>query len=210
MTGRWRKTALRLVGSGKYWWGSVMRVMMFLMFALLVFGSASAQTPPAAHSGPSMPDGAGKPIIQKQCVMCHTLSVVTSKHASHDEWDQVVNQMVSRGAELTDEEVDTVVAYLAKNYGPLDKAASSTTATTAGAAESTATPEASAAATPVNINKASAQDLETTLGFTKAESEMIVQYRAQHGDFKTWKDVAAVPGGPSSAKVEGIEKQITF
>ena len=37
------------------------------------------------------------------------------------EWDQVVNQMVSRGADLSDEEIDTVIEYLSKNYGPLDQ-----------------------------------------------------------------------------------------
>ena len=37
------------------------------------------------------------------------------------EWDQVVNQMVSRGADLSDDDIDTVIEYLTKNYGPLDQ-----------------------------------------------------------------------------------------
>ena len=68
-----------------------------------------------------MPDGAGKEIVQKQCAVCHGLTVVTAKHASRKEWEQVVNQMVSRGADLTDDEIDTVLEYLTKNYGPLDQ-----------------------------------------------------------------------------------------
>jgi competence ComEA-like helix-hairpin-helix protein len=49
-------------------------------------------------------------------------------------------------------------------------------------------------------NKASAQDLESSLGRFKAEAEPIVKYREQNGNFKTWHDVAAVPG-VSAAKI---------
>jgi glucose dehydrogenase/cytochrome c5 len=84
--------------------------------------SPSAQTTAApAAGGAAMPDGAGKAIVQKQCAVCHGLTVVTAKHASRKEWEQVVNQMVSRGADLTDDEIDTVLEYLTKNYGPLDQ-----------------------------------------------------------------------------------------
>ncbi len=88
--------------------------------------SANPSTsPPATAATPAgsaaMPDGAGKDIVQKQCAVCHALTVVTAKHASRKEWEQVVNQMVSRGADLTDDEIDTVLEYLTKNYGPLDQ-----------------------------------------------------------------------------------------
>jgi competence protein ComEA len=178
------------------------------IFFALAAGIASAQTDPSSAGPNAMPDGAGKPIVQQKCVICHNLTVVTSKHASQKEWDQVVNQMVSRGADLSDEEIDTVIAYLSKNYGPLDQKA----APSASAGEqpaSTDTTAADTSSTPVNVNKASAQDLESSLGLPKAEAEAIVKYREQNGNFKTWHDVAAVPG-VSAAKIEGIQKRITF
>ncbi len=133
-------------------------------------------------------------------MVCHALTVVTSKHSSRKEWDQVVNQMVSRGADLTDEEIDTVIEYLSKNYGPLDQ----TTTPSASPADQPASTDA-----PVNVNKASAQDLESSLGLAKPEAEAIVKYREQKGNFKTWQDVAAVPGVPS-AKIEEMQKRLTF
>jgi glucose dehydrogenase len=81
----------------------------------------SPQTAPLPANSAAMPDGAGRPIVQKQCAVCHALTVVTAKHASRGEWEQVVNQMVSRGADLTDDEIDAVIGYLAKHYGPLDQ-----------------------------------------------------------------------------------------
>jgi len=173
------------------------------VFLAVGLSSAYAQTaPPAA----AMPDGAGKPIVQRACSACHALTVVTSKHASQKEWDQVVNQMVSRGADLTDDEIDTVIAYLAKNYGPLDQKA--TPPTEAAPSSDTTAPPATDT-TPVNVNKASAQELESSLGLEKPEAEALVKYREQNGNFKTWHDVAAVPG-ISAAKVEGMQKRISF
>jgi competence protein ComEA len=174
---------------------------MKLVVVLLAvgLGSGSAQTTPAAAA---MPEGAGKVVVQRACSACHAVTVVTSKHASQKEWDQVVNQMVSRGADLTDEEVDTVIDYLAKNYGPLDQKA---TPSTDPASSDAAAPDT----TPVNVNKASAQELESSLGLEKPEAEALVKYREQNGNFKTWHDVAAVPG-ISAAKVEGLQKRITF
>jgi hypothetical protein len=71
----------------------------------------------AQNSAPML-DGPGKTIIQKACVGCHSLKVVTSKRATHDEWAALVDQMVSKGAEVPDEDVDKVVQYLADHYGP--------------------------------------------------------------------------------------------
>jgi hypothetical protein len=84
--------------------------------------------PLIAQDDVTLPDGAGKAIVQRMCVGCHSLKTVTSKHATKDQWSTIVQQMVSRGADGTDEEIDTVVDYLAKNFPPLtqDKSGQST------------------------------------------------------------------------------------
>jgi mono/diheme cytochrome c family protein len=81
----------------------------------------NAQTTASVAPSAQMPEGEGKAIVQKQCAVCHAITVVTAKRASHSEWEQVVNQMVSRGADLSDDDIDTVLEYLTKNYGPLDQ-----------------------------------------------------------------------------------------
>ena len=197
----------------------MIRLVAFVMLVGLALVGGSGQTTPPAPSTDTLPDGAGKAVVQKQCVMCHSLSVVTSKRASHTEWEQVVNQMVSRGADLSDDEIDTVIEYLSSHYGPLDQKATPSTSSSPGAASSdapaapasdaTASPAAGTTSTPVNVNKASAQDLESSLGLAKADAEAVVRYREQNGNFKTWHDVAAVPG-VSAAKIEEIQKRITF
>jgi competence ComEA-like helix-hairpin-helix protein len=191
----------------------MIRLVTFGGFLILASVSALAQSTPPVASAATMPDGDGKSIVQKGCTVCHSLSVVTSKRASHTEWTQVVNQMVSRGADLTDDEIDTVIEYLSKNYGPLDQKALPTAAATAGdqppASATAAAPADSTTSTPVNINKAGAQELQSALGLSKDEAEAVVRYREQNGNFKTWKDVAAVPG-VSAAKIEDIQKRLAF
>lgn len=56
--------------------------------------------------------------MQRTCVSCHALKVVTTKRATKDQWSAVINLMLSKGADLDDDEVDVVVDYLAKNFGP--------------------------------------------------------------------------------------------
>ena len=97
---------------------------MIKLIALMVFTAASLcsagaqSTHTSTPTGTALPDGAGKPVIQRACGSCHTLNIVTSKRASSDEWTHVVNEMVSRGADLSDNEMDTLIQYLTTNFGP--------------------------------------------------------------------------------------------
>ena len=74
-----------------------------------------------AASAESLPPGKGKAIVQQECKGCHALKVVTSKRASKEQWTTVVNQMITRGAEVPDEDIETVVEYLSKNFGTARK-----------------------------------------------------------------------------------------
>ena len=91
-----------------------MRILLLVAAALA--GTAALAQAPAAHPAP-LPEGAGKAQVEAACAGCHDMSVVTAKHYSAAKWDDVVQQMVSRGAPVSDADYDAVVDYLAKNYG---------------------------------------------------------------------------------------------
>jgi mono/diheme cytochrome c family protein len=65
-----------------------------------------------------LPDGKGKDLLQQICTDCHGLDVITSQKATKDGWASIVDSMVSRGANGTKEQLDTIIDYLAKNFGP--------------------------------------------------------------------------------------------
>jgi competence ComEA-like helix-hairpin-helix protein len=125
-----------------------------------------------------LPAGKGKDLVENSCGACHGLDVVVAQHATKDGWASIVDYMVSRGASGTPDEIQTIVDYLAKNFPPLpDK---------------------------VNVNKATAQDIETGLSLTTAEAEAIVKYRTDHGNFKDFDSLSKVPG--VDAKKAGSQK----
>src|SRR3954447_3775507 len=71
----------------------------------------------AAQSGPRLPDDTGKAVAERMCAPCHGLSVVVSTRRSREDWQNVVANMVSRGAVGSPEDVKAVVDYLSAHFG---------------------------------------------------------------------------------------------
>jgi competence ComEA-like helix-hairpin-helix protein len=184
--------------------------------------STIAQSAPNNAGSETLPDGPGKDIVIKKCLPCHNARVTTARRGSGsaDEWEQVVNKMVSQGAELTDDEIDLVVQYLSVNYGPNSK--STHPAPSGKEAEPSsdkkapqtppglsASPDPSNPSVPVRVNKASVEELEAALGLSRTQAEAIARYRERHGDFKIWQEVSSVPGVPAE-KIRDHQKSLIF
>ena len=61
----------------------------------------------------------------------------------------------------------------------------------------------------VNINTATLEELQTIKGIGKKKAEAILQYRKEHGAFRTKEDLLRVKGIGKKA-LEAIESQVTF
>ena len=61
----------------------------------------------------------------------------------------------------------------------------------------------------VNINAATLEELQTIKGIGKKKAEAILQYRKEHGPFRTKEDLLQVKGIGKKA-LEAIESQVTF
>ncbi len=97
--------------------GATLVMLSFGLFPAPGLGQAPASASPATPAD-ALPDGPGKKVVQRMCTSCHDLKTVTSKHATHDEWASTVDLMMSRGADGSDADVEAVVKYLTKNFGP--------------------------------------------------------------------------------------------
>ena len=73
-------------------------------------GLASAQEP-------GLPDGPGKAQVMKACTACHAITQVTEQRKSQAEWADTVDQMIARGAQVSDPDYTVIVQYLGKNLG---------------------------------------------------------------------------------------------
>ena len=115
------------------------------------------------------------------CSMCHAPDAVIGKQGTRQWWQSKVTEMLQEVTDIPGSDVDAIVAYLAKNF-PI---------------------------VTVNVNKASAKDLEAGLELTSKESEAIVQYRDAKGNFKTLDDLKKVPG-LDAVKIESKKDHVEF
>lgn len=65
----------------------------------------------------TLPEGKGRAAFQRICSVCHSVNVTTSQRMTRAEWNGVVNDMVSRGAQGTSGELESIVNYLSTNFG---------------------------------------------------------------------------------------------
>ena len=141
----------------------------------------------------SLPEGKGRAEFQRICGMCHGVEIVTKLKLSAEQWSGMVDDMVSRGAQGTDDEFDLIVTYLTANFGK-------------SRADGDSKP---AAGSKVDVNNATARELADTLGLSSSDAEAIVQYRKDKGAFKEWPELRKVPG-IDLKKLEDRKDQITF
>jgi len=82
--------------------------------AVITFAAtAAAQSPP-----PVLPEGQGKELVEAVCTACHTLERVVAKRATKAEWQDKVLEMLQEDPDITQQERDQIVEYLAKAFPP--------------------------------------------------------------------------------------------
>ncbi len=105
------------------------------------------------------------PTFQRVCSNCHPIARVTATRRLKKQWEETIEAMItSRGAKVSDEDFDTILGYLARNYGR------------------------------VNVNQAPADELIEVLAVTDTVAGAIVSYRTEHGAFADFDALAKVPG----------------
>lgn len=65
-----------------------------------------------------LPDGEGKKILQNSCTACHGLDDVVASHMDKIGWLNLIDSMISNGAQVDDKDKPVLVDYLVKNFGP--------------------------------------------------------------------------------------------
>jgi hypothetical protein len=70
----------------------------------------------AQQTSAEPPSGPGLELIQRSCVSCHDITMITSKRKTPDEWATVLEAMATRGAEVTPDEMQVIGEYLAQHF----------------------------------------------------------------------------------------------
>lgn len=131
-----------------------------------------------------LPDGPGKPVLEKLCLQCHDVAKSVSLRQDRNGWGQTMTKMIAMGMKGSDEEMQTVLDYLVEHFPP-------------------------EALPPININTARAIQIESRFSLKRSEAAALLKYRKEHGPFKTIDDLKNVPG-IDFAKIEAKQDTIVF
>jgi isocitrate/isopropylmalate dehydrogenase len=117
-----------------------------------------------------LPDGLGKEVAERLCSVCHEAERAASVRLTREGWEGELAKMVDLGMKATDEEMKQLLDYLSEHFkGEASK--------------------------PINLNSATAVELESVAALLRKEAAAWIAYRAKT-PCKTLDDLKKVPGVP--------------
>jgi competence protein ComEA len=157
--------------------GCVWRRGRALVFVAVLAWAAVTAVIAAGHSrasqvpqpAPQEPTPEPPAAFVRLCVKCHPASRVVDARRARSQWEEVLDQMVTRGATGSDEDFEIVLEFLVTEYGR------------------------------VAINSAPADELAQVLHLDAKAADAIVGYRKTHGPFADFDALVAMPGAPVEA-----------
>jgi cytochrome c5 len=79
------------------------------------FGPGSPRPAPAVAV--TLPNGAGKELVEQRCTLCHDLDRIAGVKRDQRDWESIVANMVARGAPASADEARGILAYLTQQFG---------------------------------------------------------------------------------------------
>jgi cytochrome c5 len=91
------------------------------------FGPKTQAPATPAPAAPGTQDGAaadaaGKALVDGVCASCHATDLTTTKNATRQEWQGIIDRMKSYGTAIDDKQTGILLEYLVKHYGPKQQA----------------------------------------------------------------------------------------
>lgn len=136
---------------------------------------------PLSAADSDLPEGNGKEAVQNNCTDCHSVERIKAQRLDEEGWDGILREMMETGASINPEDIQVIVEYLTKNFGPDKK---------------------------LNVNTAGALEIASVLHLTSADAKAIVEYRNRNGKFKNLTDLEKVDS--LAEKIEAKKALIEF
>jgi competence protein ComEA len=151
----------------------------------LLAGTVVVAVVHAASAQTKLPDAPGKDAMVRICGACHEAQRSASVRLTREGWQEVIAKMVALGAKGTDEELAQVLEYLATNFK-------------------------GEALRPLNLNKATAVELESVAGLLRKEAAAWIAHRAKAGPCTSLDDFKKVPGVPYKKITDRRDRLVCF
>ena len=119
---------------------------------------------PAHGAAGRRQDAKGQQVFTTVCSRCHPVERITALRRTRSQWEETITNMITaRGAQVPDEDFDTILTYLTREYGRVD------------------------------INRGQSDDIVEVLGLGTEMADAIVAYRKEHGPFADFEALLKVP-----------------
>jgi DNA uptake protein ComE-like DNA-binding protein len=132
-----------------------------------------------------LPDAPGKDETVRLCGTCHEVERAAAVRLTREGWQDTIAKMVDLGAEGSDEEVAKVLDYLSEHFK-------------------------GDAPRPLNLNTATAVELESIVGLLRKESAAWIAQRKTSGPCKSLDDLKKVAGVPFKKIEEHRDRLVCF
>ena len=143
--------------------------MRVFLVATVVLVVATGSPSPMLAAQNVLPDAPGRDITVKLCASCHAAETVASARHTPEGWRDVIAKMVAAGAEGTEQELETVLQYLSTQF-PAE------------------------AQKALNLNTATAIELESVAGLLRKEAAALIVHREKNGPCKKLEDLRKISG----------------
>ena len=137
-------------------------VASILVAGVLALTSASAVASKARGQEAQADKGADA--FTAVCSKCHPADRIVATRRTRTQWEETLEKMTKLGAQITDDNYETLIEYLLRHYGK------------------------------INVNRGASKDLALVANITPSDADAIVKYRTDHGDFADFDALSKVPG----------------
>ena len=147
----------------------MIRVSAVGVVLALVLRAATVSSTPNVAVQAALPDAPGRDVTVKICGSCHAPETVASVRLSPDGWRELIARMVAAGAEGTEQELAAVFGYVSTQF-------------------------AAEAQQALNVNTATAVELESVAGLLRKEAAAVIAYLEKKGPCKRLEDLKNIEG----------------
>ena len=159
-----------------------MRGFFLATVIVLLLVAPSGPPGPMLAAQDVLPDAPGRDVTARVCANCHAAETVASVRHTPEGWRDVIAKMVAAGAEGTEQELETVFQYLSTQF-PVE------------------------AQKALNLNTATAIELESVAGLLRKEAAALIAHREKNGPCKKLEDLRKI-AGLDYKKIEARKEQL--
>ncbi len=145
--------------------------MINCLLIIGIFVGRSFSFGAASVSQTQLPDAPGKEETVRLCGTCHEPERAASVRLTREGWEETIAKMVAIGVKGSDAELAKVLDYMSEHFK-------------------------GDALRPLNLNKATAIELESVAGLLRKEAAAWIAHRTKTGPCKSLDDFKKVPGVP--------------